>query len=335
MIQERGLGTIATRFKASPTGRAINEYGQKLVKGADQLLVTPVKKAAGRIAAPPIMGFLVPRSEHIIMEPIQPEFPPFFRQALQKEAKDPNALFVLVSSHQNWADGLAMAKVTKPITSVINDVRDLEHKTPGFAVLIAKSMATGHQGAFIKEGLKRMQPILSRYNLETLLYTREKDTREYGLKPDRSELRNLVDMIDQGYHIAVFPEASVEGGRKKKRANTVNGMQRFYGVDFEQLQRLAEKHDKRIVVILMGINGAFKIFSSHAKLPTMESVGAIVFNRQVKDIVEVKTELPFPLEQAITEIRNQGQEVTSKTIGDNLGKRTSKLVPENIRGVYA
>lgn len=322
MFPERKLD-ISTRIKIPPAGQVIRECGQRL------------KKGAGRIAAPHIMGFLIPRAEHIIMDPIQPVYPDFFRQAMHKEAEDPNTLFVLVSSHQNWADGLPMAKVTKTITNVINDFRDPEHKTPGFALLIARSMATGHQGAFIKEGLKRMQPILRRYNLETVLYTREKDTREYGLKPDRSELRDLVDMMGQGYHIALFPEASVEGGRKKKRANTVNGMQPFYGVDFKQLQKLAEKHGKRIVVILMGINGAFKIFSSHAKLPTMESVGAIVFNRQAKNVVEVKTELPFPLEQAIAEIRNQDQEVTSKTIGDNLGKRASKLVPQNVRGVYS
>lgn len=297
-----------------------------LIRKPNEVLVHFVTKA------------LLYRVEPKIIDPIQPEYLEGFDKAYSEVVTDPNALIILIPDHQVHADGLPLSKVTQRLTQLTNAVRGSDHQSPGFVIIISKSMKSGHQGAFIREITTQMEPKLQKRNLFTNDYTRDTDEK-YGIKKNNTGFMvRLARYIKKGYGMVVFPEATMEGGRRVKGApsrDDIHGMQEFNKADFKIIIALAHDLGKNVWYVPVGLYGGFNIESPDTNLPTLPAV-VTVFTPKFINLVEtqVKVELPVSHDDVIKEVRKDGMEVNSATIGFVLGRRVSHLVPRG-RGVFA
>lgn len=277
------------------------------------------------------------RIDSRVAKNLKPEFADGFEDAFREAMKDNNTIPILISSHEGHPDGISAAVLSKKLTNLASEVRD--GTFPGFQLIIAASIKTGHQGQLLKEIITQGErDYLPRYRLRLLDLVRKKDVEKYKMRPNKIPfMRGLIKAIRADNGLIFFPEASVEGGRRIKSGpnkNHIKGMQEFNGVDFDLIIEAVQKNHKKPLFIPVGSYGAFNIVDpDHNRLP-LKTIAALV-NPVNQRLMWVKVGLPITYATLVNDMQKQGQEVISDNIGNFLGLKVAELLPPHARGVYA
>ncbi len=298
-----------------------------------ELSVRPAKEFVTRNIA----GIFLGRIDSRVAKTLEPEFADGFEDTFREAMKNKDTIPILISSHQGHPDGVTAAVLSKKLTGLANEVRD--GKFPGFQLIIAASIRAGHQGLLLKEiAVQGEKDYLPRYHLRFLDLVRKKDVERYNMRPNTFPfIRGLINAIQAGHGLILFPEASVESGRRIKSGpnkNRIKGMQRFNGVDFDLIIEAVRKNHKKALFIPVGSHGAFNIVDPDHKRPPLKTIAALAIPVSQR-LMTVKVGQPINYADLVNDLQQQGQEVTSENIGNFLGHRVAELLPPHARGVYA
>lgn len=288
---------------------------------------------------------LIPFAERKIIRPTDPQYEPGFFEIFDQEAADPNVLFVVVSGpHEEHADGIVLARVANDLSLRIQKIRDGRKESfPGFLLTIAASIDTPDQSPFMMYSHRFLKPRFKKYHMETTEYVRKVDRIRYpdtlGKISNRRYVQTLNNSIEDGHGLIYLPEATVESGRMKEGATSIEdikGMQPFES-DFIALQKATEKKGKRIVVIPAGTHGSFRLQNSeeHSPRPRWKPVLLLIIDPRRRSLVEVKLGKPMRWESLIDEIQERGEEINPDSVNSALGRKVALLVPLHARGVFA
>lgn len=181
---------------------------------------------------------------------------------------------ILVGNHQSHVDGVSISLPARTLTDVANEILPNDQKLKGFALVIASSLYSGHQGAMMKGFFDEVSPVIERRKLIPLLHTRPQDKQRYNMKTERlSQFKDLIDTINDGYAVAVLPEGTTTAGKKNKDGKP-NGMQEFMPSSVRMLISAAKEANKRTMIIPISITGGPDIHNPDTKLPTFKALRA-------------------------------------------------------------
>lgn len=324
-----------------------------------QLFAVPLKVAQGiegSLRRPFIKTFismLLPFIERKLVKTMVPEFPQKFEIAFGEQMKDQNTVPIIVSSHEGHADAITMVALSKILTNLANQTsdpqkNDSENRLKGFQLLVAASMRAGHQGLLIQESVVQAEKkyFPHKYPLTFVDYVREKDVGKYGMEPNKIAFtRRLIRAVNERYGIAVFPEASVESGRKDgKNRNAIKGMQPINCENLRTVIKIIIHQGKSVLLIPVGSHGAYKIVDSNLDKKSGEPANRItlkelkaLLGKDANKLISARVGMPIKYEDIINELmaQRQGKQPTEQDISDLLGKKIAQLLPESARGVYA
>lgn len=252
-----------------------------------------------------------------------PDFGDKYIRAIQE-----GYLPVPVATHQSHFDGVTLSLVTQDLTLAANSVLDKDHKLKGFMLPLANSLATGNQGTGMRLMYASMRPIIERKNLTPVLLTRRKDVYKYNMKSNlREYMEALAQGMTDGYSIAIFPEGSVEAGRKAPDG-AIKGMQPFSEGAIRSVLITAKIANKKVIFIPVGISGGYEVHNPNTKLPTKKALTA-GFGLGNMNLVSIKVGLPIKqedLEQVI-----QGSNNKEKLTNEFFAKKLEELLKPNGR----
>lgn len=268
----------------------------------------------------------LPRFTQAIPIVFPDKFPELFKEKMCDKTR--KVVPILISSHTSHLDGLPLVALTTKLLTMSDSLLG-QGILKGFKIPIASSMKTGDQGSVVREGTIRMQNIMSQqFNLEAIPYTRDKDKAKYGLKGNNlGSMLRLVRGAKNGYGIADFPEATMQGGRIKK--NILFGEPERFGLqefnDIEEISEIARMAGKEPLYIPVGIDGGFRLESPDNNRLTLAYLTEI-FLTHPSPTTLVSVRVGTPIFQ---------EEIGSKNINTFLGEKVAQLLPEQARGVYA
>lgn len=179
---------------------------------------------------------------------------------------------ILVSSHQSHVDGVSLSLPAKTLTDIANEHLPKDDKLKGFALVLASSLYSGHQGAMMKGFFDEISPIIERRKLTPLLHTRPQDNQKYQMKTDRfSQYKDLIDAVKNGYALAVFPEGTTTAGKRNSDGQP-NGMQDFMPSSIRMLISAAKEAGRKTMIIPVSITGGPTVHNPDTKLPTIKAL---------------------------------------------------------------
>lgn len=261
-------------------------------------------------------------------------YPLSFDQEYQSAIR--NGYFpIVISSHQAHIDGVNISLLTKGLTRKANEILPDEQKTKGFLLPLATSLATGDQDPRLKTLYDDTKPVLNANNLYPVNLTRPKDIRRYGLSSNRDEFEmNMLIKIDQGYNgIVIFPEGSVQAGRRKENGQ-INGMQPFKEGSIRNVVSIAKQRNEDILFIPVGISGGPAIFDQDNNKPTSKAfISMLPF---ASNGIRINVGTPIKSDtQDLNDLININNSETNKKLNDFFAFKVAALLPPQEQGVYA
>jgi 1-acyl-sn-glycerol-3-phosphate acyltransferase len=314
----------------------------KLPQSTNEILTTASKK----LIEPPlerITRSFIHGLEKNILEPMQVEYPPGFYAEYIKSLADPNTFVAIIGNHQSHSDVIALAKLSKDITTWINRYRYSDNQYRGFMLATAASMETGDQNPVVKQYHAITQELVREYYLSFQPFVRKKDAAK---NPKASRTTNIkyLRKIDQAIKmddertsdgVIWLPEGGIQGGRKIKNGHNkgkIHGIQPFVhdGSDgwegiHNWLDRAVE-NGRNVIIVPVGIHGGYRISNpSFHSLPTFQAIDrAFGFTGSQKLFISARIGEPIFYEN----LRGNNPESTAAL----LEKRIAQLVPEEARG---
>ena len=234
---------------------------------------------------------------------------------------------IIVANHASHADGMAVSKVTRHLTRIAQ-ASSPDGNFKGFSMPLAKSLLTGHQGWFLRMMYHLAEKPMKRNGLFALPLVREKDIDMYKMEDNTREyLASFRRRVEGNYGgIMLFPEGTTEGGKKDEEGN-FKGMQPFEEKSISAHMKLLKKHSgRRVVIIPAGITGGSEIINSETKGIPLYSFLKIL------DLSMLRITLGEIIPDDGSEFSHLR---TSDDINRFVGGRIARLLPSEMRGVYA
>lgn len=295
---------------------------QKTVRLIGQDL-EPLQTAAITVGA----KILAHQAEHNLIYALHPQYPERFSKDIWELTETPS-LFLLIGNHQSHADPLFMARV---IDKIIRNATDMvgHKRIPGFVLPYATTVDTGHQGKTIQILSKEFKGLVHEHKLHPMSYTRKKDTANYGLPANHFEFgRKFLPPIKAGYGVALFPEATIQGGRITN--GKINGMQPFKQETLDPFLKFAQRTGRQLVIVPVGLHGGFRFENVNGKnRPTTQATVGILTGFGLPK-ASIRVGEPITYEQIQQEMQQD-----NISFADTLGRKVARLVPPEARGVYA
>lgn len=304
------------------------------------------RKAVKEFVVKEFVGvYLLGRMESKVVKTMTPEFPEGFEEIFRKEMEDEDTIPIPVFSHQGHMDAASTAVLSKRLTYLANKVR--AGRFPGFRLIVAASIRAGHQGLLLKQVLIQAEKDrLPKYFLHFLDFVRPKDVEEYGMKPNRfSFMRELIKAVENREGIEIFPEKSVEGGRRKTEGRSEDDIKGMQPLDSENLHTIIQtvlKLNKKVLIIPVGSHGAYKIIDSNILKKTNKPANRITPREWIvlsgpkrREIMTVKVGMPIKYDDILKQLADQGKDLTVENVGQYVGELIAQLLPEKARGAYA
>ncbi len=273
--------------------------------------------------------------EDRIYQAIQVAFAHGARDEIVKTAQE-GYFPIVYANHTSHYDGRPLAKTTKQIIDLINQVLPEERRFKGFVLPVATSIDSGDQSSALQKyfhdnvGVKLAQDMLF-----TTDYTREKDQKTYGLPSNMlSFARTMKQYIRSRHGIAVFPEATVEGGRSKKGWIGVNGMQEFEEKTIKTMAKLIIGEGLTPVFIPIGIYGSNRIFSPNTLQPPNSTIIRALLPGLPRGLVKTQVGIPIGWDDMITWLKVNNQEIDEHSINNALASKLATLLPGSAKGVF-
>lgn len=203
---------------------------------------------------------------------------------------------ILVGNHQSHIDGITISLVSRTLTGVANEQLPSDKKIKGFALVLASSLYSGHQGAMMKGFFDETSPIIEKRGLFPVLHTRPKDRTEYKMRAESvGQFKELVDMVRDSFALVAFPEGTTTAG-KTNTDGQPNGMQDFLPSSVRMLIGAALEGDRKAMIIPVSLSGGPKIYSPDTKLPTVSAIRA-GFNLGESGLLRVYVSKPMLSDQ--------------------------------------
>ncbi|MDP3733111.1 MAG: hypothetical protein Q8Q91_01080 [Candidatus Daviesbacteria bacterium] len=167
-------------------------------------------------------------------------------------------------NHQGHADALSIARVADHLR-VLTLQSDSRYSVEGLAVILAKSMASGHQGQELKKNYDLFVEACRQRGVVPVPVTRRKDEEQYNMARQSvgAEMKPLIRYLRNRYGMAFFPEGSVQGGRHPKGIGVeeIFGMQEPDNNNLIDFFKLMSRYGKPFFMPV-GLHGSFRIMQS-------------------------------------------------------------------------
>jgi hypothetical protein len=275
--------------------------------------------------------WILGRIEKKLVVPAHVDFPEDYRAKFIETVKNPNVVPFIYSNHYDHANGLSMAIMSNMLTNLINNVRSDENPFNGFLMPVSKSILNGKQGSFMKDFIDQAKTdfFLDKYRTHIIGCTTKNDREKRDTNESNVELMLGVARIarDGNGGIAIFPEASVEGGRRIKEGEHKGqrkGLQEFNSDDISKLVELIEKRlHKELLYIPLGLSGPNLLHTDH-RLPTV--IGMKSLTKGSKGAINIRVGEPITHTEMINKI---GKNSTKEDICNHLRGMVAVLLPAN------
>lgn len=240
-----------------------------------------------------------------------------------------------IGNHTAQFNAIQMSYVTREAIGLANEYLPEDMQLKGAVMPFAKSMETGSQGKLAGFFYDSIKPLLARNGIVSVYTATQND------KVRRGEETNSIGFVGtmtakmrNGYAaVAVFPEASVEGGKKGPEGKR-KGMQPFVDGSSATLLALAMKLRRPgVVFIPVGFTGSEKINSASTRWPTLEGFRAGFLME--KGVCTTKVGKPIRSDEPDIQKFVQKESRDLKALDNRLGHAIAELLPEDLRGVYA
>ncbi|KKR17162.1 MAG: hypothetical protein UT87_C0021G0003 [Candidatus Levybacteria bacterium GW2011_GWC1_40_19] len=237
---------------------------------------------------------------------------------------------IVVSNHASHADAAVVARLTSLLRKIANRTLPNDGQVKGFNVPLAKSLLTGHQGAYLRQAYLGTEPVIEDHGFFAVPIARpqDQDPDRYGMPGNEREyLANTRRRMQNGFiGTVLFPEGTTEGG-KSKVAGKVVGMIKFQPESIPRHIRLTQKHTKKKVMIIpVGITGGRDAINPDTKKAPLRLLYRLMqpnaFGLFAGKIIR-EDDPDFAMLQ------------TSEEINEYVGRRIAKLLPPEMRGVYS
>lgn len=215
---------------------------------------------------------------------------------------------IFASDHKSHADLLAVYTALSQIQSKV----DLK-SSKGIHFIYAKSIDTGDQGNLVKQIFAKFKQFLPSHKIFPLPVVRKKDEEKYGMEPEIEGLKKILSIPDEGSSFFVFPEATLEGGRKDHNGKPKGLQSAKEARSVNKVCQMCVKKGKKIFSLSMTIIDSDLVFDPDS--------GVINFNQKFQIIVG---NILFE-----NDLMNQGKEPV-----DVIMKEIASNLPEERRGEY-
>ncbi|HBQ50435.1 hypothetical protein A3B42_00345 [Candidatus Daviesbacteria bacterium RIFCSPLOWO2_01_FULL_38_10] len=170
---------------------------------------------------------------------------------------------IVYGNHQGHGDGLALANVSGHLRDLT--LQDGQYLLRGLAVILAKSMVSGHQSKELTGIYDLVIGACRQRGVVPVSVTREKDREKYGMSREKvaAEVIPLIRSLRKGYGMAFFPEGSVQGGRHPKGSGVeeIFGMQEPDNNNLIDFFKLMSRYGKPFFMPI-GLHGSYRIMQS-------------------------------------------------------------------------
>lgn len=250
------------------------------------------------------------------------------------------------SDHQGHGDGIALAKVTRHHRML---AARAGYPFQGYAITMAKSWETGHQGADLKNSYELLKEAALKWGLVTLPSTRTVDELRYGLSRDQvvAELRPFVDKLHEGFGPALLPEGNVEAGRPRLGATSredIKGMQKVTNnnlIDFYQLAKRAGKRTgKKPFFAPWAVHGSYRFIESiPGKEPKLTKLGKRMLIMAAIGLplgslrIQATLLMPFTEDEIIADLGSKWMK-DRDTFNTYAMRKVAVALPPKARGYY-
>lgn len=246
--------------------------------------------------------------------------------------------FILYATHKSHYDGRPLGKATRILRELVNPYLPENDQLKGFAMPIAASIASGHQGQEVKKAVGMFSRLSEEQDQFYLIdYVREKDKVEFKMKDNTREyLREMKNHLAANEGIALLPEATVEGGRNFESGELI-GLRLPEPGSIYITAKWAEKQGKDPVLVPVVLTGTHKVFRpgripKDYKVPTETVIKATV-PMVPHEIVTATIGRPVDLEQAVKESSHDGT-LNMHNLDLYLARLWAEMTPEEELGGF-
>lgn len=297
---------------------------------AESTIAIPVGPLRIRIGEDVFVKKMVALEERIYRA-IDVSFEPQAMEEIMEDAQE-GYFLAAYANHTSLYDGRPLGKAVKRTLQVANSVLPEGKQYQGFVVPVATSIKTGDQHPIIKKfSESTIEGKIGEDGLLTVSYTRRKDQEKYRLPANLLEfIRKMKGFIQDRYGLVVFPEATVQGGRRNPRGG-INGMQPFEEKTIETMAKLILNEGYTPSFIPIGIWGSHKVLSPDTLRPTIPTIIQATLPSPQKGIVKVRIGSPIRWDDFM---KINGTPANGESINDFFARELAPLVPKSARGVY-
>lgn len=219
---------------------------------------------------------------------------------------------MLVANHQSLSDGIPLSIVTSQLPT-------------GFNLPIAASIDEGQQGSLVQSVNSRFAPILAQRNLFMVPVVTEGDVEKREMSKRPTGLAKLLKTATTGRGFAMFPEATVEGGRTNSDGK-INGLVKptHPSVFTDWVERFAN-HGADPVVSPVGIDGSYKVFNPVDNSFSDEVLRMLIGRQQPIKIASITLGPLIPYSEIEVGVHTD----------DFFMNRIASLLPPSARGAYS
>lgn len=259
------------------------------------------------------------------------------------------------SDHQGHGDGLALAELTELHCELAGEVGEVETAFPlqGYAITMAKSWKTGHQGDDLKNSYELFEKAALKKGLVTIPSTRTVDELRYGLSREHmiAELRPFVEKVRGGFGIALLPEGSIQAGRhpEGKSKRHIFGAQKVVNnnlIDFfEFIERVAKKHhlgNGQPFYAPWAVHGSYSFIESLPEQePKLTKYGKTMLFLAALGVpvgrlrlgIKATMLMPFTEEEVIGDLGPEWRK-NQEAFNDYAMRKVVKVLPRRAKGYY-
>lgn len=285
---------------------------------------------------------LIAKLEGRIYDGIRIHFEPHAEEQLQK-AVISNGYLIGFSKHESHYDGRAIGKALNKVSETVNRVLPPEEQYEGWVIPKATSIDTGDQDKTLGLTSLIITQKMEEENIYTADYTREKDQEKYHLPPNTVEfMRKMTTHARKNHGIGVFPEGTVEGGRKSLDDKGVSGMQEFEMPTLAVMARIAQSVGKTPVFFPISISGTHKILEPLrspdesdrvTKTPTSTMLRAAIPLWPVS-IVDIKIGCPILWDSIPAKTGLRKKQINEEALNLYLERELARIVPKAELGKF-
>lgn len=262
-----------------------------------------------------------------------PQYHPDYLPTLIDAAKD-GLILDYMGSHTAWGDIILLSFVTREGIGIANEHLPANQQIEGAVAPFAKTMQTEKQGKSLSFMFQATLPLLTTNRVYPVYTATERDVLIRNEQKNGQEfMADMYSMMSEGFSaIAVLPEGSVEGGRKRPDGKRV-GMQLVQEGTAASAVILAKRLKRPgVLYVPVGIEGGFEINdpTNRLRFPTIEGFKAGFLLK--KGVCKIRVGKPIRSDDP--EIAAMIKERAWGKLDDMIGFAIAEQVSPHMRAVY-